>query len=136
MDVMLLIILFIWFTFIMTGLRIGKYLLCSSSIRNKEKPEIIMWVILFILLPMYVFLGTIGKIAMLVYLLLWFIAQWYFTIRFIFFPNTNKVKGYNKYFEDTHHIIKPSEKRLIPDTYHIILFITIFLCIILIIMNL
>ena len=135
MDVIFLVALFIWFTFILTGLKVGGHILCTSSIKNKEKPEIIMWSILLLLLPIYFFLGAIGKIAMLIYLLLWFVVQWFLTIRFIFLPKINKVKGYNKYFEKTHHIIKPSEKKLIPDTYHIVLFTLIFLCIVMIIIQ-
>jgi len=31
-----------------------------------------------------------------------------------------KIEGYNKYFKGTHRIIKESDTRLVPDTYHIV----------------
>ena len=136
LDFVLLVILFVWFTLILTGIKIGKYTLCWSSIKEREKPEIIMWLVFLVLIFLYVIFPIAGNIAMILFLLMWIIAQWFMTLQYIFFPNEKKIKGYNKYFEDMHHIIKPSEKRLVPDTYHIVLFALIIICIIATIINL
>ena len=128
LDIILLVILFFWFTLIMPGCKIGNAVLCTSAIKENSKPEIIMWLVLLMLVPLYIFTDYIGNIAIMIFLLMWIIAQWFFTLRFIFFPNERKIMGYNKHFEDTHHFIKPSPKRLVPDTYHIVLFAMLIIC--------
>ena len=57
-----------------------------------------------------------------------FFCHWYYTI---FGASESKLKGYNEYFKDTVRLIPMSEKRLIPDLYHIILHILILLNIVL-----
>lgn len=130
MDFILLKILFLWFSLLLPGVKIGKYVLCGSSLKEREKPELIMWLVFLLLLPTYMHFPLVGTILMLAFLLLWMIAQWFFTLRYIFFPNEQKIKGYNAFFANSHYLIKPSDKRLVPDTYHTVLFILIFVCII------
>ena len=128
MVFILLMILFIWFSLLLPGVKIGKFILCGSSVKEREKPELVMWLVFLILLPTYIFFPLAGNILILIFLLLWFIAQWFFTLRYIFFPNERKIEGYNNYFASSHYIIKPSKKRLVPDTYHIVLFSLIIVC--------
>ena len=135
-DTVLLILLFLWFTLIMTGFKVGSTIICTSAVRDKSIPEIIMWTVLLALIPIYTFTSIIGNIAVVLFLLLWIIAQYFFTLRFVIFPNTKKIQVYNRHFADTHHIIKPSNKRLVPDTYHIVLFIMLFTCLFVTIANL
>ena len=40
---------------------------------------------------------------------------------------SRKIKGYNNHFAHTYHIIKPRDDVLIPDTFHIILFLLFFI---------
>ena len=127
-DTILLILLFLWFTLIMTGLKVGGSIICTSAVREKSKPEIIMWTVLTVLIPIYIFTSIVGNVAVILFLLLWIVAQYFFTLRFIIFPNEKKIQAYNRHFADTHHIIKPSSKRLVPDTYHIVLFVMLFAC--------
>ena len=136
MDFILLIVLFIWFSLILPGVKVGRFVLCGSAIKGRSKLEIIMWLVFLLLLPIYVLLPFVGSIAMLVFLLLWLVAQWFFTIQYIFFPNEHRIKAYNQHFKHSHHIIKPSDKRLVPDTYHIVLFVLLAICLATTIFNL
>ena len=130
MDVILLKILFLWFSLLIPGIKIGKYVLCGSSFKAREKPEMIMWLVFLLLLPVYIRFPLVGTVLMLTFLLVWITAQWFFTLKYIFFPDEGKTKSYNAYFADSHYIIKPSDKRLVPDTYHTVLFVLIIVCII------
>ncbi len=69
-----------------------------------------------------------GKWILLGILLLWFAVQfmchWYFTI---FGASERKLRGYNDCFRDTVRIFPMSDKRLIPDLYHIVLHLLILL---------
>ena len=65
-------------------------------------------------------------------LVLWFIVQfmchWYYTI---FGASERKLLGYNDCFRDSIRIFPMSDKRLIPDLYHIVLHILILINIVL-----
>jgi hypothetical protein len=67
-----------------------------------------------------------GKWILFGILMLWFIVQfmchWYFTI---FGASERKLQGYNDCFRDSVRIFPMSDKRLIPDLYHIVLHILI-----------
>lgn len=67
-------------------------------------------------------LPAIGKWILLWLLVFWAVVQffchWYYTI---FGVSEEKLKGYNECFQNTVHIVPASEKRLIPDLYHIVL---------------
>ena len=73
----------------------------------------------------------VGKWILLGVLLLWFAVQfmchWYFTI---FGASERKLKGYNECFRDAVRIFPMSDKRLVPDLYHIVLHLLILLNII------
>ncbi len=67
-----------------------------------------------------------GKWILLGILVLWLIVQfrchWYYTI---FGASEQKLTGYNDCFKGTVRIFPMSEKRLIPDLYHIVLHVLI-----------
>ena len=67
-----------------------------------------------------------GKWILFAILVLWFVIQffchWYYTL---FGASEQKLKGYNECFQGTLRLIPKSEKRLIPDFYHIVLHILI-----------
>ena len=62
-----------------------------------------------------------GKWILFGILMLWFVVQffchWYFTI---FGASERKLKGYNECFRNTVRIFPMSDRRLIPDLYHIV----------------
>ena len=132
----LLILLFFWYTLIMTGFKIRSIVICTSAVKEKSLPEIILWAVFLALIPSYIFTSFVGNVAAILFLLMWIVAQYFFTLRFILFPNAKRIQAYNRYFANTHHIIKPSPKRLVPDTYHIVLFALIFACLIATLINL
>lgn len=118
----LIVMLLIWFSFDITGLRIGKVIFAESCLKD-EPLDVIWWVIFLGSVVLRFISHSIGfYVMMIVVLALWLTIQYYFTFRYIIFPESNKIQGYNKFFLNTHHVIEPSEKILVPDTYHIVLF--------------
>ena len=103
-----------------TGFKVKSFVLVESCIKNEPQD-----------IPFHIFFGTsiiiffiyphVGKWMLFGFFTLVTIGMIFTTIRFIIFPNEKKTKSYNIFFANTHHIIKPQEKRLIPDTYHIAL---------------
>ena len=76
-----------------------------------------------------------GKWILFAILALWFVIQffchWYYTV---FGASEQKLKGYNECFQGTVRLIPMSDKRLIPDLYHMILHLLILLNLILYLM--
>lgn len=116
--------LWIWFLGCTTTYRIGKCLLVEGM--GIKSAEFIVLCLYSIGLVSYHFFQPAGKWILLTILVLWFIVQffchWYYTI---FGASEKKVKGYNNCFRDVIRIFPMSEKRLVPDLYHIILHILI-----------
>ena len=73
-----------------------------------------------------------GKWILSGILTLWFIVQfmchWYYTI---FGASERKLQGYNDCFRESIRIFPMSDKRLVPDLYHIVLHILILINIVL-----
>lgn len=110
-------VLLIWFTFDMTGLYINGKPLVEQAFSDD-------WMFFFAYLAailLFIFLDKIGKYILDIWLLMWFITQffshWFFTI-------TGEGLKKNEYFKNTVKLIS-SETRYIPDLYHIILHILI-----------
>ena len=116
--------LWIWFLGCTTTYRVGKYLLVEGM-GLKSAEFIVLCLYSVGLVSLYLF-QPVGKWILLAILTLWFIVQfrchWYYTF---FGASERKIKGYNECFRDTVRIFPMSEKRLIPDMYHIILHILI-----------
>ena len=74
----------------------------------------------------FICFNNVGRWILLSVLVFWAVVQffchWYYTI---FEVSENKLHGYNQCFQNTLHIIKMSDTRLIPDLYHIILHLLI-----------
>ena len=118
------IVLWIWFLGCTTTYRIGKHLLVEGM--GTKSPEFFVLCLYSVGLALYHFLRPTGRWILLALLVLWLIVQffchWYYTI---FGATEKKVKGYNNCFQDTIRLFPMSEKRLVPDLYHIILHILI-----------
>lgn len=116
--------LWVWFLGCITTYRIGKFLLVEGMGINSA--EFIMLCLYTIGLVSYHFFQPVGKWILLTILVLWFIVQylchWHYTI---FGASEKKLKGYNACFRNTIRIFPMSEKRLVPDLYHIILHVFI-----------
>lgn len=116
--------LWIWFLGCTTTYRIGKHLLVEGM--GVKSAEFVMLCLYSIGLVSFYFIQPVGQWILLAVLMLWFIVQffchWYFTL---FGASEKKIKGYNECFRDSVRIFPMSEKRLIPDLYHIVLHILI-----------
>ena len=116
--------LWIWFLGCTTTYRIGKHLLVEGM--GVKSAEFVMLCLYSIGLVSFYFIQPVGQWILLAILMLWFIVQffchWYFTL---FGASEKKIKGYNECFRDSVRIFPMSEKRLIPDLYHIVLHILI-----------
>ena len=128
--VLIQIVLWIWFFGCIKTYRIGKYLLVEGM--GIKSAEFFMFCLYSIGLISFYFFQSVGKWVLLFVLVFWFVVQffchWYYTI---FGVSEKKLKGYNECFKDTIRIFPVSEKRLIPDLYHMILHILILVNIIL-----
>lgn len=116
--------LWIWFLGCTTTYRVGKHLLVGGM--GLKSAEFVMLCLYSAGLVSLYFFQPVGKWILLAILTLWFIVQfrchWYYTL---FGASEKKLKGYNDCFRDSVRIFPVSEKRLIPDMYHIILHILI-----------
>lgn len=116
--------LWLWFLGCTTTYRIGKYLLVEGM--GIKSAECVVFCLYSIALALYHFVQPAGKWILSVLLILWFIVQfachWYYTI---FGASEKKLAGYNDCFRETIRLLPMSEKRLVPDLYHIVLHILI-----------
>ena len=130
----LLGVLLVWFFGCIITYRVGKYTLVEGT--GIKSVEFIMLVLYSIGILFYIIYKPAGQWVLLGVLIFWFVVQffchWYFTI---FGVTENKLKGYNRCFQNTVHIFAQSDTRLIPDLYHIILHMIILTNIILLILS-
>ena len=114
------IALWIWFLGCVTTYRFGKRLLVEGM--GVRSAEFAMLCLYSAGLCLYHFAGPAGRWFLLAVLALWFAVQffchWYYTL---FGASARKLKGYNDCFRDTVRLFPMSEKRLVPDLYHILL---------------
>ena len=116
--------LWIWFLGCVTTYRIGKHLLVEGM--GIKSAEFVMLCLYSLGLVLYYIVPPVGEWVLLSLLILWFIVQffchWFYTI---FGASEKKLKGYNKCFHGTVRLFPESEKRLVPDLYHIVLHVLI-----------
>jgi len=127
-------ILFVWFTLNMTGFAIGKFILVVSAFKG-EYIDILWWFIFIIVFIIFVFKDKIGKYIMSLFLIIWAFIQ-----GAIYFRDQDGIQSYYNYFneEGTHRLILVNSSFLIKDTYHIFLDIFILfslVCVIILIMK-
>ena len=123
-DIIFQAILWIWFFGSVVTYKFGKHLLVEGE--GIKSVEFIMLSLYSVGIALYYIFPAVGRWILFSILVLWFVTQfmchWYYTI---FGASKQKLKGYNTYFKDTIHLFPISEKRLVPDLYHIILHIFI-----------
>lgn len=117
-------LLWIWFLGCTITYKIGKRLLVEGmGLKSAEFAVLCLYS--FGLVAFYCFQPA-GKWILLGILVLWFVVQfmchWYYTI---FGVSERKLQGYNECFRGSIRIFPESDKRLVPDMYHIVLHILI-----------
>jgi len=129
MTMGLQIILWIWFLGCVITWRFGKVLLVEGV--GCKSAEFVVLCLYGIGIVLFHAFQPAGRWILLAILILWFTVQffchWYYTI---FGVTKEKLAGYNDCFRGTVRIFPVSEKRLIPDFYHIMLHVLILLNII------
>ena len=122
--------LWVWFLGCTITYRIGKRLLVEGM--GVKSAEFAVLCLYSLGLIAYHCFQPAGKWVLFSILLLWFAVQfmchWYYTI---FGASESKLKGYNECFKDAVRLFPMSEKRLVPDLYHIILHVLILINLIL-----
>ena len=122
--VLVQIVLWIWFLGCIRTYRIGKYLLVEGM--GIKSAEFVMLCLYSIGLISFHFFQPAGKWILFAILMFWLVVQffchWYYTI---FGASESKLQGYNDCFRNTIHIFPISEKRIVPDLYHMILHVLI-----------
>ena len=113
--------LFLWFTFDITGLKIGQIKLVTSAFID-EPIDFVFWLIFIGCIVLFILKDNIGKYVIAVFIFLWGGIQ-----LSIYFKSKTSIESYNQFFADTHHIIAVSENFIVKDTYHLILDILILL---------
>ena len=117
-------VLWIWFLGCTVTYRIGKHLLVEGM--GIKSAEFVMLCLYSLGLIVFHWCPPAGKWILFGILLLWFMVQfmchWYFTI---FGATERKLQRYNECFRNSVRIFPMSDKRLIPDMYHIVLHILI-----------
>ena len=114
-------LLLLWFTFDITGLKIGQTKLVTSAFID-EPIDFVFWLIFIGSIVLFILKDKIGK-----YVIAGFIFLWGGVQLSIYFKSKAGIESYNQFFSDTHHIIEASENFLVKDTYHLILDVLILL---------
>lgn len=118
------LILFVWFLGCTITYKFGKYTLVEGmGVRSVEFAMLLIYVTGLLFTIIY---PNIGQWGVLLILLFWIIIQFFCHLYYTIFGASDvKIEGYNECFRNTVRIFPPSEKKLIPDFYHIVLHILI-----------
>ena len=117
-------LLLLWFTFDITGLKIGQTKLVTSAFID-EPIDFVFWLIFVGSIVLFILKDNIGKYVIAGFVLLWGGIQ-----LSIYFKSKSGIESYNQFFSDTHHIIEASQNFIVKDTYHLILDVLILLALI------
>ncbi|MBE6985645.1 MAG: hypothetical protein E7434_08600 [Ruminococcaceae bacterium] len=113
-------LLWMWFLGCTISWRFGKVVLVEGE--GVKSLEFVVLVLFTIGTAMFVLCEAVGQWILMVELALWLTVQFfcheYFTI---FGASRRKLEGYNQCFENSFKLFPPSQTRLIPDLYHIVL---------------
>ena len=104
----------------------GKFILVHSCLKD-EPIDLVFWVPYTVFVITFIFAPHIGQWLLLAAFLFIHAICFSSTYKYWIWPNQKKIQSYNRHFADTHHIIKPSDTVLIPDTFHIMIFSMFFI---------
>ena len=113
--------LLLWFTFDITGLKIGQIKFVTSAFID-EPIDFVFWLIFIGSIVLFILKDKIGKYVIAIFIFMWGVVQFS-----IYFKSQSGIERYNQFFSDTHHIIAASENFIVKDTYHLILDVLIIL---------
>ncbi len=108
-------LLLLWFTFDITGLQFGNIKIVTSAFIN-EPIDFVFYLIFIVSVVCFMLIDKVGIYILSAFLLCWGAFQFS-----VYFKTGESIASYNKFFADTHHIIKASQDILVKDTYHIFL---------------
>ena len=120
-TIVILGLLLLWFTFDITGLKLGRTKLVTSAFID-EHIDFVFWLIFVGSIVLFILKDKIGKYVIASFIFLWGGVQFS-----MYFKSKSGIESYNQFFSDTHHIIAASENFVVKDTYHIILDVLILL---------
>ena len=123
---------FLIYTLNVTGFRIGKFMLCTSCLKD-EPIDLVFWVPYGAFVTAFWFAPHIGQWLLLGTFILFHAVQFIFTYKYWIWPDEKKIESYNRHFARQHHIIKPRDDVLVPDTFHLLLFAKFFVNLVVII---
>lgn len=114
------LLLLVWFFGCICTYRIGARLLVEGE--GVKSPEFVMLCLYGCGMVLFYAAPAVGRWWLCAVLTAWIVIQffchWFYTL---FGASEKKLKGYNECFKETIRLIPASEKRLIPDLYHMIL---------------
>lgn len=117
--------LLLWFTFCLTGLSFGKYVFVESAWGEIDRTMYFIYLALFIF---FLVKDKYGKYLLTIFCLLWLITQLMFHEYFTLFgASTEKLTQYQSNFFHTVQMFPHPESIIVPDLYHIILHLLIFI---------
>ncbi|MCL1996584.1 MAG: hypothetical protein FWG63_10290 [Defluviitaleaceae bacterium] len=111
---------FLFYSLNVTGFKIKDFILVESCLKN-EPIDMVFWVPYLVSVIVFWIWPGMGQWFMLGFMSLGTLVLFMTTVKHMIWPSKKKIKGYNEFFSKTHHIIKPSDTKLIPDTFHLIL---------------
>lgn len=119
------VISFLVYSLNITGLKVKNVVFATSCLKD-EPIDLVFWVPYGASVVTFIFAPHIGQWLLLGLLLFFQIVCFFSTYKFWIWPSEKKNARYNRYFAHTHHIIKPREDILVPDTFHITIFLLLF----------
>lgn len=115
LNVVLLLALLLWFAVVAIGLTVKGIVIAERDFDLIT----IVWLVLFAgCVVSFFVIPSVGQFVTVGFQFVWIAMQ---SLNFIR-PTPERAAGYNRTFKNTHHIIPASEKYVIPDTAHLILF--------------
>ena len=128
-NVLFILLFFCFYTLNITGFKMGNFNLCCSCFKD-EPIDFVFWLMYLVAVIATLFSPQIGRWALFGIFVLFHVVQVIFTYRFWIFKDEDKIASYNEYFSSYHHIFKEKDDVLVPDTFHLILFIGFFISLI------
>ena len=113
---------FLFYSLNITGFRIRNFTLTTSCLKD-EPIDLVFWVPYGASVVTFIFAPHIGQWLLFGMFLFFHIICFSSTYKYWIWPSKKKIEGYNRYFSHTHHIIQSRDNVLVPDTFHISIFL-------------
>jgi len=117
----LLVFSYIFYSLNITGFKIKNFVLATSCLKD-EPIDLAFWVPYTAAVVTFIFAPNVGRWLLFGIFTFFHVVCFYSTYKYWIWKNNKKANDYNRHFSHTHHIIKPRENVLTPDTFHLIIF--------------